>query len=267
MFERYKRVSKARDAVLGKYHPASIWSASRVAWGTFHRLMEGFENIRDGKTIFDDLADRQVHGRSISPEQQKREVWAIEIGAAMFLGWRDLEDRLSRLRELATEVLMDSLDTDALRVDYIWQILLFNSIPQGIVPQRNAIRTRLWNIFNTQTEELGPSHCDTLETLAGIGELSYQVREYNEVATCWERVQTTGARLGPAHIIQARCMYRLAQCYYMEKSLPLNFRLRQLDMAWEACRVVYGESHYNTGWLAERRLEYRQIQDDAAQMV
>jgi hypothetical protein len=262
MFERYKQVSKARNAVLGKYHSASIWSASRVVWGTFHRTMGQFPCVWNDETLFHDLADRQVNGRSISPAQQTRNVLAADIGAELSLWGRvdsdsyRLRDLIVAYRTLAAKVQTDSLHTDALRVDYLLQVKLqANSESHDRI---KTVRARLWTIFGAQTENLGPSHCDTLETLARIGSLCQRVREYDEAKKCFERLQTDGARLGPAHINQARCMYRLAQCH-IRLSLPLDVTLQHLDMAWEGFRVVYGEFDFRTRWLAEKRSEHRQI--------
>ena len=66
--------------------------------GQFYRWMEGFPNVLRRDTIFDDLADRQVHGRSISPAHQKTNVLATDVGVALSR-W-DLEDRIYRLRDL-----------------------------------------------------------------------------------------------------------------------------------------------------------------------
>jgi len=259
MFERYKQVSQARDAVLGKYHPASIWIASRVAWGNFHWWWEGFPNVPVDDALFDDLADRHVNARSISPAHQKRNVLATDVGEALSR-WNG-EDRTSRLRDLivahrtlATEVQTDSLITDALWIDSLLQYDLNNSI--DVVAIRSA-EAPLWNIFGAQTEKLGPSHCDTLETLARIGSLYSFVGNYGAAKECYERLRTAGARLGPAHINQARCMHYLASCY-TRLSLPPDITLQQLDMAWESSRVVYGESDDYTTQLAKERLEYRQ---------
>jgi len=273
MFERYERVSKARDAVLGEYHPASIWSASRVAWGHFHRCKEDFRNVCNDETLFDDdlwvcgslfddLADRQVYGRFISPADQKMKVLATDLGAALSF-WDCQEDRISRLRDLivayrsfATEM-QTPLNIDVLRAEsYLQNELLYNCYQE---PDERRALARLWNIFSAQTEQLGPWHCDALETLVQIG--FFQLcgyGEYEQGKNYLERVKTAGARLGPAHINQARCMYYLASSY-VSLSLPLDVTIQQLDMAWEACRVVYGESHDLTTWLVEQRLWFRQI--------
>ena len=267
MFERYERVSEARDAVLGEYHPASIWSASRVAWGNFHRYKEDFRNVCNDETLFDDdlwdrqvcgslfddLADRQVYGRFISPADQKMKVLATDLGAALSF-WDCQEDRISRLRDLivayrsfATEM-QTPLNIDVLRAEsYLQNELLYNCY-QG--PDERSALARLWNIFSAQTEKLGLSHCDTLETLAQLGQLFYEFGDYDEAKKCLERVQTAGARLGPAHINQARCMYYLAHCY-RKLSLPLDVML--VDMAGESSRLLYGEYKFRTTWLAVRR--------------
>jgi len=267
MFERYRRVSKARDTVLGKYHPASIWSASRVAWGTFYRSKERITVVPHVKTLFEALADRQVHGRAISQAQQKTDVLATDVGVA--LACSDLEQRTLRLRDLMvayrrTFAATDPLNIDALRAESLLQhelqLALQVIYTGGNVSPLSTGRSaedeaRLWNILSIQTEKLGPSHCDTLETLERIGELCWRFKEYDQARKFLEMAEKAGARLGPAHINQARCMYYLADCY-MELSLPLAVRLQQLDPAWESLRVVYGESHSYTSKVAQMILEY-----------
>lgn len=270
MFEKYQQVSRVRDIVLGRYHPASIWSATRVAWALKYRLTIqcGDEEQKSPRLVFDELVGR------LSWADKMYSIKAVDPLAAAFglaltsSNWTECNTRLQDLKR-AYDTLPCELNGESHEADKLWIAFgsEYNSLRalvtgketaarrDNIRPQIERILARLGEIVSHQTRLLGETHPDTIFSLQCMAWVHRTIGEYEKAIGCLKEAYTAGAKLGSAHIFQAECLLDLAWCY-VQTLQPLEIAIPALDTALEACRVVLGDNHPDTKWLGKQRLEY-----------
>jgi hypothetical protein len=162
---------------------------------------------------------------------------------------------ISRLQEakISYRVLYGAFHEDTLWVESEWAWAMFCSLDNGYEPllgdcaEVEELRAELYRILNVREENLGLTHPDSICSPARIAWFHYRIKEY-EVAVGFKRA-VTECKFGFAYIYHAECLMGLARCYFRLPQ-PTEITVFSLDMAWEACRVAFGEDHVHTEELA-----------------
>lgn len=246
MFERYKRISKTRNLLLGHDHPASLWSASRLAWSSLHRAHLAFDDSGDSHELFKDLLTR--YERALGEDHL--ETLAIKQGLALSCPLQSQSiSQLQDVLECHTRLLgAHHLDTLWTQGELAWISRDHDHVAE--------VYQQLEYVLAMRRSLYGPSHRDTLRSIARMAWFYNWTEEY-ELALKWfeEMVFARKRILGIGHVYTAEGMMGLAFCHYHLGHSP-RVTFPALKEASEAVIMVFGPDHIYTCEMRKQLQEF-----------
>ena len=228
MYERYQRIYDTRNKILGTEHPASRWSALRLAWATFY-FKDQYSSERILKRVLKkELEYEDVHQRTLP----------IRTALAQCLHWQG-KDTTAReqFEEILQSVNLAANDPTRLFCEAELTWLLYElDLRQDTGQKLENILSRRKGVFDSDHPDISLSKC-------GLGWFFRSEQQYQTALIYFQEALEARKRvLGMGHPKTVDSMIALA---WRHKDLGLP-NVQLFEEAVEAAERVLGPYHKET---------------------